>query len=612
MPESRTVTSMTTLILLAGLACPSLAQTPTTTPNPPSEPTPAPSTGTDSKKNPAGDWLNANAIVFKTPEAGNGFDDLAGLDSIVGDARVVSLGEPTHGTREAFQMKHRLFEYLVEKKGFNIFSIEANMPESYALNEYVIDGKGDPKKLIAGMYFWTWRTQEVLMMVEWMRAWNKAHPDKAPITFTGFDMQTPDVAARIATEYFTKHAPALADLVKNACEDVVATSRHLRGGGTSDGNWGTATGTFPTDAVRGKKLRISAWAKTNDVSDYIALWTRADVDSKPGAFASTQKQAVKGTTPWTRYEIEIDVPTDAGYVGFGFILSGSGTVWFDDVEITLDGERYENKSQFSFDFENDAVQYLVGLSGNYDMKRTEQDPHGGKKCLEITRTAPVKPPIDVRAASANANAALAKAQTARGALIAKTGESEAEWAIQNLRIVAQCAAMHASENGFNSRDESMAANFLWILDQNPGKKGVIWAHNGHVSKGGYMTMKSMGGHLDNSLGKDMVVFGFATGTGTYTAASMGGSGLKRDNALISPLKKSIERVFSDAGLGNALIDIRDSKADDPATKWAATSISMRSIGALATLQQFYPCVPKNNYDVIVWQRETTASQPIDH
>ena len=44
------------------------------------------------------------------------------------------------------------------------------MPETYRLNDYVLNGTGDPAKLLKGMYFWTWDTQEVLAMIAWMRA----------------------------------------------------------------------------------------------------------------------------------------------------------------------------------------------------------------------------------------------------------------------------------------------------------------------------------------------------------------------------------------------------------------------------------------------------------
>jgi erythromycin esterase len=147
------------------------------------------------------EWVRTHAIPVKTCEAGHGFEDLEPLAALVGDARIVALGECTHGTREVFQMKHRLIEYLAARKGFTIFSIEANMPEAYRLNEYVRSGEGDPNRLIAGMYFWTWNTEEVKEMVQWMRRFNQAG---RRIDFTGFDMQTPDVAMQEVMQFLKK------------------------------------------------------------------------------------------------------------------------------------------------------------------------------------------------------------------------------------------------------------------------------------------------------------------------------------------------------------------------------------------------------------------------
>ena len=89
-------------------------------------------------------------IPFDTAEAGHGFADLQPLKAVIGDARIVALGEGTHGTREFFRMKHRLTEFLAAEMGFTLFAIEANMPEAYRINEYVLTGKGDPKELLRG------------------------------------------------------------------------------------------------------------------------------------------------------------------------------------------------------------------------------------------------------------------------------------------------------------------------------------------------------------------------------------------------------------------------------------------------------------------------------
>src|SRR5262245_44825112 len=119
-------------------------------------------------------WLKANVVELKTVEAENGFADLQRLKAMIGNARIVSLGEATHGTREIFQLKHRLTEFLASELGFSIFAIEANIPEAYRVNDYVLYGKGDPRELLRGMYFWTWNTEEVLAMIEWMRRFNLA------------------------------------------------------------------------------------------------------------------------------------------------------------------------------------------------------------------------------------------------------------------------------------------------------------------------------------------------------------------------------------------------------------------------------------------------------
>jgi erythromycin esterase len=153
-------------------------------------------------------WLKENCTHFTTDKPGTGFADMKAFGDIVGDARVVSLGEGTHGTSEFFAMKHRLTEYLASEKGFTLFAIEANMPEAYRVNEYVLTGKGDPRKLLAGMYFWTWDTQEVLDMIEWMRKVNAA--GKRKIQFLGFDMQFGKVAMANVIAFANKADPEYA------------------------------------------------------------------------------------------------------------------------------------------------------------------------------------------------------------------------------------------------------------------------------------------------------------------------------------------------------------------------------------------------------------------
>lgn len=164
-------------------------------------------------------WLAATAHPFATDDPAHDNSDLAFLRDLVGPARLVALGESTHGTREFFRLKHRLVRCLVEELGFTMFAIEASMPEAELLNRYVLTGEGDPAALIAGMYFWTWRTEEVLDLVRWMRRHNE---QGGHIEFHGFDMQFPGLAMRAVQDLVQAHVP---DLVG----DVAANYAELRG-----------------------------------------------------------------------------------------------------------------------------------------------------------------------------------------------------------------------------------------------------------------------------------------------------------------------------------------------------------------------------------------------
>jgi erythromycin esterase len=131
--------------------------------------------------------------------------DLQPFELAVGDARLVGLGEASHGTSEFFDMKDRLFRDLVAKKNFTVFAIEANQPEAREMDEYVTKGTGDPAHALKSMYFWTWQTVEVLNLAKWMRSYN-ASPGRHPtLHFAGFDMQTPDEAVSLVTQFAKSH-----------------------------------------------------------------------------------------------------------------------------------------------------------------------------------------------------------------------------------------------------------------------------------------------------------------------------------------------------------------------------------------------------------------------
>jgi erythromycin esterase len=149
-------------------------------------------------------WFKSAAVPLDSTSPESGLDDLRPLQSTIGNARIVAMGEATHGTREFFQLKHRTLEFLVERMGFTVFGIEANWPESLAVNDYVLNGHGDPAEALAGLYFWTWNTEEVLDMIRWMRRYNQDPSHTKKVKFFGFDMQVTRVAVTNVEIYLQK------------------------------------------------------------------------------------------------------------------------------------------------------------------------------------------------------------------------------------------------------------------------------------------------------------------------------------------------------------------------------------------------------------------------
>lgn len=148
-------------------------------------------------------WIKKNAVPLQSVKPGSGFGDLELLKTVLMNKRVVALGEATHGTKEFFQMKHRLLELLVTQLGFSVFAIEASYGRCKYVNDYVLNGKGnlDTATIIQG--FIPWSTEEVRDVIQWMRIYNEVHPDNK-VQFVGFDLQLNDAVAFAISNYYKR------------------------------------------------------------------------------------------------------------------------------------------------------------------------------------------------------------------------------------------------------------------------------------------------------------------------------------------------------------------------------------------------------------------------
>lgn len=149
-------------------------------------------------------WISKKTAPLKTVQAEQGMEDLQFLKPILDGVRLVGLGEATHGTREFFQMKHRLLEFLVKEMGFTVFALEASYPACQNINDYILHGKGTKEEALASQGFWTWDTEEVLQMIEWMREYNKTVPKDKKVKFVGFDIQVLRESEQIVHDFLAK------------------------------------------------------------------------------------------------------------------------------------------------------------------------------------------------------------------------------------------------------------------------------------------------------------------------------------------------------------------------------------------------------------------------
>jgi erythromycin esterase len=155
-------------------------------------------------------WTRTNAHALKAVTAGHPTDDLQPLRSLLADARVVGLGEATHGSRDFFQLKHRLLEFLVQELGFTHFAMEVDQGAARAIDEFVAHGRGTSQEALEALRMWQWDTEEVAAILDWVRDHNRDLPEDRKVRFAGFDFQVNERGREDVVSYLRRAAPARA------------------------------------------------------------------------------------------------------------------------------------------------------------------------------------------------------------------------------------------------------------------------------------------------------------------------------------------------------------------------------------------------------------------
>ncbi|HSH01821.1 MAG TPA: erythromycin esterase family protein, partial [Anaerolineae bacterium] len=157
-------------------------------------------------------WFEDNKIDLISTDADAGCDDLEQFQDMVGDARVVMMGDATAGTHETATLKQRLTQCLILNKGFTHMFLDADFNQMLAINEYINTGQGNPNFLLNNLYSWHYNTSEMLDFLTWLQNHNFNNPT-SPIAMYGMDVGFTQPLIRNVINYINLVDPDSAPLI---------------------------------------------------------------------------------------------------------------------------------------------------------------------------------------------------------------------------------------------------------------------------------------------------------------------------------------------------------------------------------------------------------------
>ena len=182
----------------------------------------------------------AERLLTRTPahvvsdcavDAPNGVPPTEALEELIGDARIVLIGESSHGTHEFYAARAALTKWLIEHKGFSAVAAEADWPDAYRVNRYVrgLGSDRSAEQALRGFErfpAWMWRNTEVRDFIDWLHRHNM-HCRAAGKELTGFyglDLYSLHRSMQEVVRYLENVDPVAAERARSryACFDRTA------------------------------------------------------------------------------------------------------------------------------------------------------------------------------------------------------------------------------------------------------------------------------------------------------------------------------------------------------------------------------------------------------
>ena len=178
----------------------------------------------------------------------HGMNDVDAITDLIGDARIVLLGEATHGTHEFYRARMEITRRLLAEKGFGAVAVECDWPDALRVSRFIQgrageSGAPDPDATSALGNFqrfprWMWRNTDVLELVGWLRKFNDRIPDlENKAGFFGLDLYSLRSSMDAVIRYLFKVDPesAARARARYACFDHLAEDPQRYGYATTFG-----------------------------------------------------------------------------------------------------------------------------------------------------------------------------------------------------------------------------------------------------------------------------------------------------------------------------------------------------------------------------------------
>ncbi|MFN3997072.1 MAG: erythromycin esterase family protein [Algoriphagus sp.] len=124
----------------------------------------------------------------------------------VGNAKIIGLGEATHGTIEFAITKSSIIKDLIKNHEFNLLAIEAHNSDVKEINRWLNGGEGDIEILIKGLKYWAFNNYPFLELLNWIKEHNSKSQN--PVTIYGIDMQFVQKTIHEPFEYVKNYLPS--------------------------------------------------------------------------------------------------------------------------------------------------------------------------------------------------------------------------------------------------------------------------------------------------------------------------------------------------------------------------------------------------------------------